>query len=360
MQVEHASLSPTTTADPRRPPNAQAYYLRELQPFAASGMPLTGFSSLNWVMITLTMAHLALLAFARPTHRRHRVRIHVVMRALRLTGQVCCTVLTRDAELFWHHRFPSDPRRTLRVALVGPTLSTMAFAFLNPSPTPIQPAFAVAVILIWCTGWLPVIRRMWEEPQMTAATCAACEQLRLWLLGVDAAAIALVGWVSVRCFCVVVLFCACRTADAAQQLCRLASYRQSTHTPNPRPNRRAPATTAGAADNTLTPLQCSCLLQSFASFLMLMAAVALPCAVQYAAELASKRELLHTRGLALRVRVLLLPRLRRWLSLRGIELAWSPLVVGPGLAFCVLLLLWTAAEALVLASNPACRCAARA
>jgi hypothetical protein len=319
-------------------------------------MPLTGFSSLNWLMLTASLAQLTLLAFARPTYRRLRVRIHVVLRALRLTGHVSCAVLTRDAELFWRHRFPSDPRRTLNIALVGPTLSSTAFAFINPSPAAVQPVFVVGTLLIWCTGWLPGARRMWEEPQMAAATGAACEQLRLWLLGVDAAAIALVGWVSVRWFCMVVLLLVGRTATATQQLCRLTAYRQSTHTPNPGPNRRAPATTAGAADDSLTPLQCSCLLQSIASFLMLLAAVALPCAVQYAAELASKRELLRTRGLALHVRVPLLPRLRRWLSRRGVELAWSPLVVGPGLAVCVLLLLWTAAEALVLASNPACRC----
>jgi hypothetical protein len=308
-------------------------------------------------MLTASLAQLALLAFARPTHRRHRVRIHVVVRALRLTGHVGCAVLTCDAELFWQRRtLTTDPRRKLYAGLVAHTLSCMAFAFINPSPAGLQPAFAVALLSIWCTGWLPLTRRIWEEPHMVAVTGAACEQLRLWLLGVDAAAIALVGWVCARA-CVhapvqrIVLLCACRGSVTLPSSCTALTL-----SANPGSNRRAPATTAGAADDTLTPLQCSCLLQSFASFLMLLAAVALPCAVQYAAELASKRELLRTRGLALRVRVPLLPRLRRWLSLRGIELAWSPLVVGPGLAFCVLLMLWTAAEALVLASNPACRC----
>ena len=82
--------------------------------------------------------------------------------------------------------------------------------------------------------------------------------------------------------------------------------------------------------------------------------------MHYAAELASKRQLLRARGLALHVRVPLLPRLGRWLSSRGVELAWSPAVMGPGLTACALLLLWIGAEVIVLASNPACRCAAGA
>ncbi|GBF92025.1 hypothetical protein Rsub_04749 [Raphidocelis subcapitata] len=291
------------------------YYLRELRPFSAEATPLVGFASLNVVMLTTTLAQLALLFFAQPMYRRHRVRIHATMRALRLTGHVWCAVLTRDAERFWSRRFTSDPRRTLWVALVGPTLSSMAFAFINPSPAAMQPAFTAAVVVIWCTGWLPGARRMWEEPKMVAAIGTACEHLRLWLLGLDAAAIALVG---------------------------------------------APATTVGVAGDSPTPRQCSCLLQSFSSFLMLLAAIVLPGAVHYAAELASKRQLLRARGLALHVRVPLLPRLGRWLSSRGVELAWSPAVVGPGLTACALLLLWIGAEVIVLASNPACRCAAGA
>ncbi|GBF96100.1 hypothetical protein Rsub_08976 [Raphidocelis subcapitata] len=293
-----------------------AYYLICQKLWSAPARAEFARASMQSAMLAATLAQLALLLFARPAYRRRRVRMHIALRALRLTGHVWCVVLRHDAERFWGRRFvTSDPRRTLWVAMVGPTLSSMAFAFINPSPAAVQPAFAAAVVFVWCTGWLPASRRMWEGPKMAAAMGATCEHLRLWLLGVDAAAIALVG---------------------------------------------APATTVGVAGDSPTPRQCSCLLQSFSSFLMLLAAIVLPGAVHYAAELSSKRQLLRARGLALHVRVPLLPRLARWLSSRGVELAWSPAVVGPGLTACALLLLWIGAEVIVLTSNPACRCAAGA
>jgi hypothetical protein len=114
-------------------------------------------------------------------------------------------------------------------------------------------------------------------------------------------------------------------------------------------------TSAEYSEGGLGPEQCSCLLSTASMALFLVLAVLLPILVGWRTERVSKAAFLSSRGLALRVRAPLLPRLDSSLRAAGVAVPWGRAARAPAAAAAGALGVWCAADALVRRLSPECR-----
>lgn len=144
-------------------------------------------------MLAANLASLYLMTRRRPLYRRHRARIHLALRALRLYQHFWMAVTDPGETAWWSRRgarilagssgsaagssggigggssgigdaaAPAG-RAMLAQSLLLLPLLFCHWALLNPLPVALQPPLVAAAVGAYAVGWLPVLRRTWERP----------------------------------------------------------------------------------------------------------------------------------------------------------------------------------------------------